>query len=405
MLAGRVQVVTVAPLTSRGSAKLRAELVAAAPGTEAEVLDAITPRTGAPTGDPVVDQLAAIAGRLATPGAVILVGERLAAVPGALSALERLVARSGARLAWMPRRAGDRGAVEVGALPNLLPGGRPVADPAARVDVATVWGVESLPATAGRDVAGMVAAAAAGHLGGLVVGGVDLDDLPDPAAAEEALRAVGFVVQLEVRSSAVTAFADVVLPVAPPVEKPGTFLTWEGRPRPFPQVLTSRALSDSRVLDALADELGVPLGLRTLDAIHAEMSELSGWRGARVAAPDAGAAGPAAPEPGQAVLATWRLVLDSGRGQDGEPHLAGTAHRAVALLSAATAAAAGVTPGGRVTVTGPAGGITLPVAVTDMPDHVVWVPQRSPGSWVHRGLGVGAGAVVTLTGATAEVAR
>ena len=32
---------------------------------------------------------------------------------------------TGARIAWVPRRAGDRGAVEAGALPNLLPGGRP----------------------------------------------------------------------------------------------------------------------------------------------------------------------------------------------------------------------------------------------------------------------------------------
>ena len=41
--------------------------------------------------------------------------------------------RSGARLAWIPRRAGDRGAIEAGCLPNLLPGGRPVADTAARI--------------------------------------------------------------------------------------------------------------------------------------------------------------------------------------------------------------------------------------------------------------------------------
>lgn len=403
VLAGRVRVATVAPFLSRGSAKLRADLVGAAPGTEAEVLDAVLPRTGALTGEAVADQLSRLATHLAEPGAVVLVGERLAAVPGALSAVERLVSRTGARLAWVPRRAGDRGAVEVGALPHLLPGGRLVADPAARVDVAAAWGAPSLPATPGRDLAGILAAAASGRLGALVVGGVDVDDLPDPAGAEAALRAVPFVVQLEVRSSAVTAHADVVLPVAPPVEKAGTFLTWEGRPRPFPQVLTSRALSDARVLGALADELGVDLGLRTLADIHAELDSFADWQGRRAAPPDLAPAGPATPGPGQAVLATWRLGLDSARGQDGEPHLAGTAHRAVARLSAATAAAVGVGPEGSVTVTGPAGWITLPVSIVDMPDHVVWLPQRSPGSWVHRGLGTGAGAVVSLS--SSEVSR
>ncbi len=54
---------------------------------------------------------------------------------------------------------------------------------------------------------------------------------------------------------------------------------------------------------------------------------------------------------------------------------------------------------------GPAGEVSLPVVISDMPDHVVWLPQRSPGSWVHRDLGVGAGAVVALSGPTAEVAR
>src|SRR5207253_3237513 len=87
---------------------------------------------------------------LTAEGAVILAGERLAETPGALSALARLASASGASLAWVPRRAGERGAVEAGALPDLLPGGRPVSDPAARAEVASAWGVAALPAEPGR---------------------------------------------------------------------------------------------------------------------------------------------------------------------------------------------------------------------------------------------------------------
>ena len=43
------------------------------------------------------------------------------------------------------------------------------------------------------------------------------------------------------------------------------------------------------------------------------------------------------------------------------------------------------------------GSITLPVAVTEMPDRVVWVPANSVGSRVHRDLGEDAGALVTLS--------
>ena len=70
----------------------------------------------------------AVAAALAHRAALIIVGERLATSPGALSAAAALADRTGAKLAWVPRRAGDRGAVEAGCLPTLLPGGRPVTD-------------------------------------------------------------------------------------------------------------------------------------------------------------------------------------------------------------------------------------------------------------------------------------
>ena len=93
-----------------------------------------------------------------------------------------------------------------------------------------------------------------------MVGGVDPTDLPDPHAALAALDAAGFVVSLEIRHSAVTERADVVLPVAAAEEKGGTFLDWEGRPRPFAPVLNSSAMSDYRVLDLLAGQSDVQLG-------------------------------------------------------------------------------------------------------------------------------------------------
>ena len=43
------------------------------------------------------------------------------------------------------------------------------------------------------------------------------------------------------------------------------------------------------------------------------------------------------------------------------------------------------------TVSTDRGTITLPLAVTDLPDRVVWLPTCSPGSHVHATLGAGAG--------------
>ncbi|GAB4075875.1 NADH-quinone oxidoreductase subunit G [Nostocoides australiense] len=373
----KTHISSIAPFATRGLGKMGGTWIPAAPGTETEILGS-------------VDAAAALDGE----GSVLLVGERLATVPGALAAATALAERTGATLAWVPRRAGERGALEAGALYNLLPGGRPAGDAGARADLAATWQVDALPGDTGLDGAGIIAAAASGELGALVVGGVDASDLGDGAAYDALERA--FVVSLEYRPSSVTAAADVVLPVAPHAEKAGTFVDWEGRVRPFAAALETNALSDYRVLDMLASELGHFLGARSLEQVQTEMSTLGPWSGARASKPAALPAQVPSTRPGQFVLATWHHLLDKGRLQDGEPFLAGTAPAAVARISASGAQALGVHDGEQVTVTGPAGSVTVPLAVTEMVDNVVWVPTNSAGCRVAV-LGVGAGSLVTVT--------
>jgi len=378
----RLPIHAIAPFASRGLAKMSGRLLKTRPGIEASVLNQL--------GKGEVGDL------LRKPGAVIMVGERLATVAGGLSAAARLADTTGARLAWVPRRAGERGALEAGALPTLLPGGRPLANGTARSQICAAWHVAELPTAAGRDTDGILAATTDGTLGALLVGGVEPADLADPEAALAALDAAGFVVSLELRHSAVTERADVVFPVAPVVDKSGTFVNWEGRYRGFGVTLQEGATPDLRVLDALADEMGVDLGLPTVDAARDELVRLGSWDGERAADPDIKAAKPRQPKPGEAVLAGWRMLLDCGRLQDGEPHLAGTARAPVARLSADSAAEIGAADGDLVTVSTARGSITLPLTVTDMPDRVVWLPLNSPGSAVHRQLGATTGSIVRI---------
>ena len=380
-------VFAIAPLATRGLTKLNGRLIEAAPGTETEVLTALA--AGRRELGEAVDALGA-------GSATILVGERLATIPGALSSARALAAATGASLAWIPRRAGERAALDAGALPELLPGGRPVADPQARAEVARVWGVDDLPSTPGRSAREIVAAAAAGQLGGLVVGAVEVSDLPEQQLVRDALQKT-FVVSLEVRESLATDEADVVLPVAAVAEKVGSFTNWEGRRQDVEAALASNAMSDYRVLDMVAAELGVFLGLRSVAGIRRELADLGAWSGSRVPAPSVSARRIPTLRPSEAVLATWHHLLDAGRLRDGEPFLAGTAPLAVARISPATAAGLGVVDGMALTVTASAGSVTLPVAVTPMVDHVVWLPTNSPGCRVRATLGADAGDVVTLT--------
>jgi NADH-quinone oxidoreductase subunit G len=361
----RTRVWSVAAFATDGLRKMGGSLIAARPGAEADVISGLAHRDDVELGST----------------SVILVGERMAVSPGALTAVAHLARTTGAKLAWVPRRAGDRGAVETGCLPHLLPGGRPVNDASARVDAAAAWGVDGVPDRPGRDADAIVAAVADGSLGGLVVGGVDPDDTADPAAFRAALEAARFVVALEQRETDVTRAADVVFPVAPVTDKPGTFVNWEGRPREFEATfVNTQALPDARVLAGIAEELGASLGFRTSAEAHRRMVEMGAWDGDRATLPETPAAATVSgPTDGQVALSTWKLMLDNGSMQDGQKYLRATARTPVCRVSPGAAAALGA----MVTLEGDRGSVTLPVEVADdLPDDVAWVPANSTGNGV-----------------------
>lgn len=388
----------IAPFATRGLQRIGnagGTLIKAAPGSEAEVLTAIGTGQGS-------EEITAAHTTLGDAGdkAIIIVGERLAQSTGGYSAALKLAAQTGAKIAWIPRRAGERGGVEMGALPTLLPGGRPVSDTAARVDIAAAWGVATLPETQGLDLNAILDSVLSGETKSLVVGGLELADLPRPSLAKASLEAAQFVVSLEVRTSAVTELADVVFPVAPPSERAGSFWNWEGRVRPFARALETSAETDHRVLSMLADELGAPINVATLEAVRADIDSLGYWDGARIAAPTSELEAPQAAGPGQAILATWHQLIDAGALQIAERYLAGTAKNSVARISAKTAAEIGVADGQRLSVSTTAGTITLPAAVTEMADGVVWLPIKSANSFVHQTLEATAGDVVNVSAAS-----
>ncbi len=365
VLARRTTVLAIAPFSTRGLTKLGGRLVPTAPGDESAAISSLL------ASDYGVDS-----------STVVLAGERLATVPGALTAVADLAAKTGARLAWVPRRAGDRGAIEAGCLPNLLPGGRPVGDASARVDLAAAWGVDALPHAEGRDADAIAEALHRGELGGLVIGGVDPADMANPAGVRAAIGAAGFVVALDLRETDVTRAADVVLPVAPVSDKAGTFVNWEGRPRPFEAALRNPAsLPDLRILAGVAEEMGTPLGFRTVPEVRAEMTQLGPWDGdRRLDTPHSRGSDYSTTAAGEGlVLATWKQSIDNGRMQDGDKYLRATARTPVALVTQDVYDACGPT----VTITGDRGWITLPAEVADdLTPGVVWVPANSFGAGV-----------------------
>jgi NADH-quinone oxidoreductase subunit G len=246
-------------------------------------------------------------------GVVVLAGWR-AATTGGLAAAARLADGLGAGFAWVPRRAGDRGALDVGARPDLLPGGRPVTDLAALRELGEAWAAE-LSAEPGLDGPAILRAAAEGQLGVLVLAGVDLiRDYGPRELAEQALDNT-FVIAVDHALTDTTRRADVLLPGVTHAETEGTWTDWEGRVQGQRAAVEIGGAAQAiwELADQLAVALRVELGLATLDMVTAETATFRERPAGLVAAPLPAAGGVVAlagPQDGLA-LVSYPLLLDA----------------------------------------------------------------------------------------------
>ncbi len=364
-----IKVTSIAPFASRGTQKLNAKLIKTATGNEVAAISALTGLTAK---------------------SVVLVGERASETTGALSAVIKLVSESGAKLGWIPRRAGEKGAVAAGALPNLLPGNRPISDASARVDIATAWNADSLPSELGMSSAEIINS----DLQAVLIGGVDPMDISADAKVKLSKK---FVVSLEIRQSDITDIASVVLPVAAVVEKSGSFMDWQGSTRNFEAAVDqSLNRSDVRILSMLADEIGKPINLATVKSARNEFESIGNWDGSRSAMklipgnPGKSATGD------EAILNSWRNLLDKGSLQDGEDNLAGTARKSIVVISSARAKSLGVNESDLVRVSNEYGAITLPCSISDIEESSVWLPRNSQSSQLIRNLGTVSNSIVKV---------
>ena len=321
-------------------------LLCTLPGAEAAALGSLISGTG-------LDEAGrAAAGALAAKGAIILAGERLAEVPGALSAADRLARATGARLACVPRRAGERGAIEAGALPGLLPGGRLVASSQARAEMARAWGVAALPAEPGRDT-GQILAAAEHDLDALLVGGVRPGRPARPGRRPD--RPGGGPIRGQPGAAAERGHR--------PGRRGGAAggrggrgrhvpVNWEGRPGTFGPALQVPGIeSDLHVLRRIATRWTCTSACPTRPRPAPNSARWGQRRSADQAETAYGAPIASVPEtavprpgPGQAVLATWsQLLTPGGRRTVSRSWLDSPA--VLARMSAATAAQAAVADG------------------------------------------------------------
>ena len=345
--------------------------------------------------------------------------------PALLQAIENLAwavgaitAESSSVMAFGPHHD-SAGALEMGLVPDQLPGYGAIADASARTTFEQAWG-RPVP-TGGSSARQILAAAAEGRVKALWIVADDLlASHPDRLMVEKALERCELVVVNEMFLTRTAARAHVVFPVAAFAEKEGATLNSERRLQKSNRALSPRGANaggaparggsgsraDWEVFHAVARALGADWRYRTAEDVFREIARvvpgfagltyasllpngalLSGVRAnARVAAVDvpSSSAGD-----GLWLLAGGTLFADgslSARSGTLE-RLAGPLR---ARISLAEASRLGLATDDRVELVGALGSFTLPVVLDDsVPPNAVFVP--SPGAELNR-LGVPGGA-------------
>ncbi len=220
------------------------------------------------------------AGQVATPGSpsvvVVLGRPSLAESEDQVAAAARILASiPGVAFLSALRRGNVHGALDFGLAPGVLPGR--VGLDEGRDWYGYHWGAE-LPAARGTDTAGMLAGAARGHFGALILVGADpIADFPDTGAALRGLLGAGFVLAVDTHLTESVRKADVVLPAAAWSERRGTFTNIEGRITWLSQLVTARGVAwpDWVIASELSARLGVNLAFTRLEDIWAEIERVS----------------------------------------------------------------------------------------------------------------------------------
>jgi len=360
------------------------EHVLVAPGAEASVLEAAAGERALGVPSPGVERMReAMEG---TEGSVVvLAGSRLAESPGAVAQAVALAAAHGGKFALVARRAGDAGALRAGMHPELLPGGRRVADERERAEVESVWGAQ-VPAEPGRDTQAILEAAAKREIDTLFLVGVDLlRDFPDAALARRALENVEHKVVQDVVAGPMAPYADAVLPASAWIERDGTVTNWEGRAQRIRPVRGPMPLSrpDWQILQELSEVAGHDMGFASIEHLRREGAELLRPRQVDLAGLGRSSTGATLGEAGGdgLLLFTYPLLVDEG-----------TLSRAAGALKAALeddafvevhpddAERLGLAGGGRAAVSTPAGSASLPVRVSsEIARGTAFVPFNQPG--------------------------
>jgi len=171
-----------------------------------------------------------------------------------------------------------QGACDMGGLPNVFTGYRPVTNADVRKAMEKAWGVENMSDQPGLTVTQMLPKAHDGELKALyIVGENPMVSDPDLNHAEKSLKNLEFLVVQDIFMTETAQIADVVLPTACFAEKEGTFSNTERKVQRVRKAVTSPgdAKDDWWVTCEIASRMGYKMSYESSEAIFDELCSLT----------------------------------------------------------------------------------------------------------------------------------
>ncbi|HZR47511.1 MAG TPA: molybdopterin-dependent oxidoreductase, partial [Candidatus Manganitrophaceae bacterium] len=308
-----------------------------------------------------------------------------------------LLEKEGAGIHPICEENNEQGAVDMGGVPEFLPGQIPISSAADRQRFASAWHAE-IPAAAGSTLPEILERAERGEIKALyIVGENPLGTLPVSMRVREALEKIEFIVCQDPFLTETGEMADFVLPAVTFAEKEGTFTDMQGKPNRVSQAFDPRgeAKPDWKIFCDLSKHLGQPLLYRGTDEIAQEISQLvpGYYREARTpisfdrylsetfpseAAGRYGALSEEMKEEGfPALLALSRSLYHSGKLTTRDAGLTKIDDKAALKIGTADAEALGLKPEDTVKIKSRQGALEVPIEITPaLPKGLVHFPEH-----------------------------
>ena len=180
-----------------------------------------------------------------------------------------------ARMTLLSERPNEQGTIDMGCLPDMLPGGRPLEIETFRKRYEGLAGTE-IPSGPGLTLMEMVEAAEAGQIKAMYIMGENpVFNLPDSNAVKKALGSLEFLVVQDIFLSETAKIADVVLPALAWSEKEGTYTNLERRMQHVRRAVDIQGMEDWRIISEIGKRLEVSMPYNSSEDIMAEMVRVS----------------------------------------------------------------------------------------------------------------------------------